>query len=523
MIISRRGAAALLAAAALSTAAARAVQPDPPYLSGRVIDAETGRPLAGVAVRISGLREFSATTDADGRYRSETLPRGMYYLAASKTGYVPGSPMSPAGIPLRLRVREGGPPSCQRDWMLEPEARILGRVVDANSTPVAGVQVIAARRAQGADGWPVFSVVSTATTADDGRFAIGNLMRGPYVLVYQLQIGSAPRWFFSPGIADPRHATQVEAVSGGSQKPVELRAINVPFARVPILARTTFGAPVANALIELTPWQPFPEMSASQPVTVVTDSAGRAAFENLPVGLHRLLARSPNSNARAVTRGAAALSLPDQVARGIEISMLPTESACVFTRMETDGVAPGDFESPPEITISTRDGALAGERLDARVPLGDMARLTGLAPGSHLLPSAFAQEPLWALARFSPAKPAPRGAIPIDAAAAGCVAAYFRRTSQHISGRIELVDAEWVPEITIIATPLDSDIAPIATTMMNNDGMFRFDGIALGMRYEIIAIPLGMDPSALTTNTRRSVIAAGGDVISIPVSVPIAR
>jgi hypothetical protein len=152
-----------------------------------------------------------------------------------------------------------------------------------------------------------------------------------------------------------------------------------------------------------------------------------------------------------------------------------------------------------------------------------MARLTGLAPGSHLLPSAFAQEPLWALARFSPAKPAPRGAIPIDAAAAGCVAAYFRRTSQHISGRIELVDAEWVPEITIIATPLDSDIAPIATTMMNNDGMFRFDGIALGMRYEIIAIPLGMDPSALTTNTRRSVIAAGGDVISIPVSVPIAR
>lgn len=88
--------------------------------------------------------------------------------------------------------------------------------------------------------------------------------------------------------------------------------------------------------------------------------------------------------ARATARGEAWLTLPDQVARGVDVRMAPTRSACLFTRIEMDGAARGDLESPPAIDISTRDLALTGERLGTRVQPGDTATLDGLAPRSAL-------------------------------------------------------------------------------------------------------------------------------------------
>src|SRR5690606_917198 len=107
-------------AAVLMSAAAVAAQTPVPALTGRVIDAQTGEPLGGVTILLSGLREYTATTDADGRYRTEALQTGTYFVTAGRNGYLTGSPQSPTGVPLRLLIRRGGPASVQQDWMLEP-------------------------------------------------------------------------------------------------------------------------------------------------------------------------------------------------------------------------------------------------------------------------------------------------------------------------------------------------------------------------------------------------------------------
>lgn len=219
--MTRAGRAALNGAAL--TAAAAAAQHPIPHLTGRVIDGQTGVPLAGVTVRLSGGREYTATTDAEGRYRSGALAPGVYFATAAREGYLPSTPQSPTGVPLRLRVRDGGPPVVQQDWMLEPAARIRGRLRDAYENPLAGITIVAAPRVPGAEGWPRFERQSSAETGPNGRFEIRGLRRGPYVLAFEVPLAGGARWFFSPGIPDPRHASAVEAVLSRINQSVELR------------------------------------------------------------------------------------------------------------------------------------------------------------------------------------------------------------------------------------------------------------------------------------------------------------
>jgi len=57
-------------------------------LKGTVFDAETGKGLSGVSVKISGL-DNSATTDSKGRYHLKKIPVGTYTVVVSRRGYAP--------------------------------------------------------------------------------------------------------------------------------------------------------------------------------------------------------------------------------------------------------------------------------------------------------------------------------------------------------------------------------------------------------------------------------------------------
>lgn len=59
-------------------------------ISGKILDAQSGEPLAGVHVFLSS-RLKGTTTDANGQYKIEHLPRGSYKVVASIIGYVSGS------------------------------------------------------------------------------------------------------------------------------------------------------------------------------------------------------------------------------------------------------------------------------------------------------------------------------------------------------------------------------------------------------------------------------------------------
>lgn len=57
-------------------------------ISGRVYDAATNAPLAGVVVSVDTI--LSATTASDGTYRIGTIPSGQYTMAVqAPSGYAP--------------------------------------------------------------------------------------------------------------------------------------------------------------------------------------------------------------------------------------------------------------------------------------------------------------------------------------------------------------------------------------------------------------------------------------------------
>lgn len=515
-----------LAAASAGVHAGVAAQQPAPYVTGRVIDGDTGQAVSGATIHLSGRQTITLTTNAEGRYQSGTLPPGMYSMTVTRAGYLPAVSLYADRVLLRLRVREDaiGPTIVQKDWMLERAARITGRVLSEAGDPVSGVTVVAAKRSSGNGGWPELAIASTATTRADGGFQIADIARGTYVLAYELPVAGVPRWFYSPGIVDPRHASLVEAVAGRRPEPIDLRGASVPFPDVKVYTRSPAGGPAAHTAVELTVWSPFPSTKATQIISTVTDSAGRGSLAAVPVGRHEVRARTPASTeSPATARAAAVVEVPAQQAGGIEIRLQQSPPVCLFTRWETDGASQEDYRSPPTIRATTNDGALADELLFAEGPVGGMLRLPGLLPGSLLRVAPFANAPLWAVTRFSPERPAPRGLVPIDAAAAGCTAAYFRRTSEAITGRVDLGDLEWVPDVELLAIPIGAPSAPIAASAMMDDGNFHLGGIALGIQYDVIAVPAGYSVEMIPSGLRHVITASGGNVITIPLSLPIAR
>jgi hypothetical protein len=134
-------------------------------ITGKVLRADTGEPLAGQQVRLlGGGSEVAACTSAsDGGFRFERLSDGAYDVAVGSWGVVARGVVArpEPGQELTLRLA-GGTGSV-----------LAGQVFDHTGAPTAGVQVVLSR-----DG----TTVGGLTTAADGSFRFANLSQGSYRL-----------------------------------------------------------------------------------------------------------------------------------------------------------------------------------------------------------------------------------------------------------------------------------------------------------------------------------------------------
>ena len=119
-----RLAAGLILVVALAAPSLAALQDDRITISGRVIDAATLRPLAGVAVHVVG-HEIGARTDADGRFKLPPVPPGSFVITARLDGY------RPADAPVTI-VR--GSPAPPLEFTLAPETLRLAESVSVTAT-----------------------------------------------------------------------------------------------------------------------------------------------------------------------------------------------------------------------------------------------------------------------------------------------------------------------------------------------------------------------------------------------------
>ena len=151
-------------------------------LSGRVVDAVTGRAVARARVRLQGGAQRSSTlTDDGGAFSFAQLPPGGYSVFADKSGYLPGRFPDP-GRSLRNRTQTIQLANGQtRDDITVSMFRggvIAGRVLDAHGDPVEGamVSVMSAPK----NGRPMMR--NGTQTNDLGEFRAIRLAAGRYIV-----------------------------------------------------------------------------------------------------------------------------------------------------------------------------------------------------------------------------------------------------------------------------------------------------------------------------------------------------
>jgi len=191
-----------LAAAGLAGALVRSQAPGPEIptgpnvLLGRVADARTDQPVAGVVVTLTGYFDpsgkplvpaetgraqgasapRSVITNADGYFFFRNLPAAKYSVVADAFGYVSSS------WPLKLIDVNNGDRPVPVQLYVTKFAAISGTVLDDHGEPLAGVPVLAMQRVV-LGGGIVFRTTSPGATTDDrGIYRIARLPPGNYIV-----------------------------------------------------------------------------------------------------------------------------------------------------------------------------------------------------------------------------------------------------------------------------------------------------------------------------------------------------
>jgi len=218
--------------------------PQSAIVSGRVVDAVTGRPVAGAVVTIDGTAAAGARlailTNSGGFFVVRGLHKGSLALTATKSGFIEGTygQRRPGGSRQLIALDEG-----QRlvdlDIRLWRHAVITGTVVDEAGEPVVQVRVRAFQRTLVA-GRRRFAPAGDALTDDRGVYRISQLTPGDFVVAVPFTQTSIPTdvmdsFFDGPPppldrgvLAKEMRAIDAAILQPGSPLAMRMGAITVP-------------------------------------------------------------------------------------------------------------------------------------------------------------------------------------------------------------------------------------------------------------------------------------------------------
>ena len=302
-------------------------------ISGRVVDSESGLPVAGARVDLrvtaGGSPADAVFTDAAGTFAISGFTAGVYRLSATRLGYVDMF-AEPAMQPVTIAARQHVEGLTIR---LKRAVVVTGTVVDEYGDPVDGITVFAQKVQYGSDG--TLTATSSALlgdrTNDLGQFRLFGLPPGDYLIAttgrnarpevgFPLITGpgapadTVPTYY--PGTPNLAEAQMISLANG------EERSIHFALSRVRPVAisgtvMTSAGRPAAGMRINL-------RTVAGQYLTVLgagtTSAAGAFVIPSVSPGTYWIEVTAPPGSARG-ERGAIEVLVDQQDVTGLSIAL----------------------------------------------------------------------------------------------------------------------------------------------------------------------------------------------------------
>lgn len=288
-----------LVGALIALALAQQSQAPTGSISGRVIDAGSGAPIADATVSYSldGNRtRVSVQSDSSGRFVLSNVPGGHLFLSATKNGYAVGHAGSNPYFDLSASEQVTAV-----DLRMRQHASLSGRVTDQSGLSVAGAE-ITAHRLEIVAGRFDAGIGKKVRTDREGRYLIEGLLPASYIVSATFLAGSPgvagrvggsgaqqttldyPRVFY-PGGFVAADASILEFASGESKTNVDLTQRELRTTRV---SGRVEGAPVNGLVVELTRESNAAGIRDSLSAMKTTTTAdGSFTFPRVPAGRYR--------------------------------------------------------------------------------------------------------------------------------------------------------------------------------------------------------------------------------------------
>jgi hypothetical protein len=257
-----------------------------------VTASDTGAPLRGAEVRLSGGASRLTTTTGDGSFELRDVAAGAYKLSVSRAGFIPleFGQRRPFDTPTTLKVVAGA--TVTANVALLRGGAIYGRVLDQFGEPAVGTQV-QAFRARMTQGRRALMAIGPSDLADDtGAFRLYGLPPGDYIVsanfaVVDITKRMPPVYF--PGTPSLAQA-QAVTLSTGAEAAADIQITPVRSVRVSGMVLGSSGAPVPAIVGLRAEGFSLASGPGAFQLRATADAGGRFAIENVPPGAYTITA-----------------------------------------------------------------------------------------------------------------------------------------------------------------------------------------------------------------------------------------
>ncbi len=503
-------------------------QPVPPEdlctVEGRVTNLATGEPLTKTTllmVRAGGgggggrRQPYSASTDAEGRFKLKDIEPGSYQFSATRNGFVRqeygAKQTGRRGKPLVLNK---GQQVADIQFSLVRQAVITGRIQDEDGEPLSRVQVNALRSTW-SQGRRQLTPAGFAQTDDRGIYRIHDLPPGKYLLsathpgisgIGFTQNRSAieiPEETYSttyyPGGTDPSAAAKIEVTAGGEAPGVDLRLAKRPAVSVRGRVENQTNGRMEQIFVMIAPRSQASFLGGDRRPARV-DSKGNFEIRGVAPGSYVISANLFRGQTRA--GGHLPIEVGHAPVDGIVLTVAPGLEVKGISKVEGDAALP----SGVSVSLTHREMPLAMPLMgNLNTRLGDGGvfsfesvlpdvydvRVRGLTGGFYLK-----------TVKYGPEQALESG-VNLTAGASGSLELLFSPNGAAVEGTVTR-DGKAMPGATVALAPeaVRSNRPDLYRTAVSGDGgHYSFDSLPPG-KYRLYAFEdleegAGQDPEFL--------------------------